>query len=82
MDRLLPTREHLEDIPTCTTIAPQEATKLTSTVKQNISMDASQQLLASCQEIAEIFWATKGVQTRRGPSNQTAGGEFVYPVAG
>lgn len=60
-----------------------KATKLTSTVKQAISMDAAQQLLASCQQIAEIFWETKGVQTRRQPSNQgAAGGEFVYPVAG
>jgi hypothetical protein len=45
-------------------------------------MQASQDLLATCQQIAEIFWSTKGVQTRRGPSNQTAGGEFVYPVVG
>ena len=52
--------------------------KLTSTVKQSISMDAAQQLLAGCQQIAEIFWDTKGVPTRRGSSNQTAGGEFVY----
>src|SRR5579884_1427962 len=56
--------------------------KLTSTVKQQINMDAAQQLLAGCQQIAEIFWDTKGVQTRRQPSNQTAGGELVYPVAG
>ena len=59
-----------------------KATKLTSTVKQSINMEASQQLLASCQQVAEIFWETKGVPTRRGPSNQTAGGEFVYPVVG
>lgn len=57
-----------------------KATKLTSTVKQATNMDASQQLLTSCQEIAEIFWATKGVQTRRQPSGQTAGGEFVIAV--
>lgn len=58
-----------------------KATKLTSTVKQQINMEASQQLLASCQQIAEMFWDTKGVKTRRQPSNQTAGGELVYPVA-
>jgi hypothetical protein len=46
-------------------------------------MDAAQQLLAGCQQIAEIFWDTKGVQTRRQPANQGAvGGELVYPVAG
>jgi len=59
-----------------------KAAKLTSTVKQQINMDAAQQLLASCQQIAEIFWDTKGVQTRRQPSNQgQAGGELVYPTA-
>ena len=45
-------------------------------------MDSAQQLLASCQEIAEMFWATKGVQTKRQASNQgAAGGQLVYPVA-
>ncbi|HLZ72233.1 MAG TPA: superoxide dismutase, Ni [Dehalococcoidia bacterium] len=58
-----------------------KATKLTSTVKQAVNMDASQQLLAACQQIAEIFWDTKGVKTRRQASNQgAAGGEFVYPT--
>jgi len=56
--------------------------KLTSTVKQQINMDAAQQLLAGTQQIAEIFWDTKGVQTKRQPSNQgQAGGELVYPTA-
>src|SRR3954452_16040494 len=56
-----------------------KTSKLTSTVKQQINMDASQQLLAGVQQIVEIFWDTKGVPTRRQPSNKTAGGEFVYP---
>jgi nickel superoxide dismutase len=56
--------------------------KLTSTVKQSINMDAAQQLLAGTQQIAEIFWDTKGVQTKRQASNQgAAGGELVYPVS-
>jgi nickel superoxide dismutase len=55
--------------------------KLTSTVKQQINMDAAQQLLAGVQEFAEIFWDTKGVKTRRQPSNQgQVGGEIVYPT--
>ena len=58
-----------------------KACKLTSTVKQQINMDASQQLLAATQQIAEIFWDTKGVKTRRQPSNQgQVGGELVYPT--
>jgi len=59
-----------------------KACKLTSTVKQQINMDAAQQLLAATQQIAEIFWDTKGVATKRQSSNQgQAGGEFVYPTA-
>ena len=58
-----------------------KTTKLTSTVKQSISMEAAQQLLAGAQQIAEIFWDTKGVKTRRQPSNQgQVGGELVYPT--
>jgi nickel superoxide dismutase len=72
--------EHLEKYPNLHDTF-WKAMKLTSTVKQSISMDSAQQLLASCQQIAEIFWDTKGVKTRRQPSNQgAAGGEFVYPT--
>ena len=73
--------EHLEKFPNLHDTV-WKATKLTSTVKQQVSMDASQQLLAAAQEIAEIFWATKGVQTRRVPSGQPTGGEIVQPVLG
>jgi nickel superoxide dismutase len=59
-----------------------KACKLTSTVKQQVNMDAAQQLLSATQEIAEIFWDTKGVQTKRQPSNQgQVGGELVYPTS-
>lgn len=71
--------EHLEKFPNLHDVF-WKATKLTSTVKQSISMDTAQQLLASCQEVAEMFWQSKGVGTHRQPSNQgAAGGEFVYP---
>src|ERR1051326_2120026 len=57
------------------------ACKLTSTVKQQSNMEAAQQLLAATQQIAEIFWDTKGVKTRRQASNQgQVGGELVYPA--
>jgi nickel superoxide dismutase len=59
-----------------------QACKLTSTVKQQINMQAAQQLLAATQQIAEIFWDTKGVKTKRQASNQgQVGGELVYPVS-
>src|SRR5437762_11329230 len=44
--------------------------KLTSQVKQQINMDVAQQLLAGTQQIAEIFWDTKGVKTKRQPWNR------------
>ena len=30
--------------------------------------------------IAEIFWDTKGVATKKAPSNQAVGGELVVPA--
>ena len=73
--------EHLQKHPNLQDVF-WKATKLTSTVKQQASMEAAQQLLAATQQVAEIFWDTKGVRTRRQPSNQgEVGGELVYPVA-
>src|ERR671933_1732391 len=73
--------EHLQVAPDLHDVV-WKATKLTSTVKQQINMDAAQQLLAATQQVAEIFWDTKGVKTRRQPSNQgQVGGELVYPTA-
>jgi len=72
--------EHLEKYPDLHTKFWM-ADKLASRNKQNIDEGAAGELLEAVNEIAEIFWATKNVPTRRGPSNQTAGGEFVYPAA-
>jgi nickel superoxide dismutase len=72
--------EHLENHPDLHDLV-WKTTKLCSTVKQEMDMQAAQQLLAGVQQIAEIFWSTKDVQTRRQPSKQPAGGEIVYPVA-
>src|SRR5215471_14160220 len=72
--------EHVEKHPNLHDLVWRTC-KLTSTVKQQINMDAAQQLLAGCQQIAEIFWDTKGVKTKRQPSNQgPVGGELVYPA--
>ena len=72
--------EHLEKYPDLHTKFWM-ADKLASRNKQSIDEGAANELLNAVNEIAEIFWATKNVATRRGPSNQTAGGEFVYPAA-
>ena len=72
--------EHLEKHPNLHDLF-WKTMKLTSTVKQQMNPQAAQELLAGCQQIAEIFWDTKGVKTRRQASNQPTGGEVVYPVA-
>ena len=57
------------------------AMKIASRVRQEVNADATQELLARTQEIAEIFWQTKGAGTTKQPSLQgAAGGEIVYPT--
>ena len=70
--------EHLEKYPELHDLV-WKTSKLGSKAKQEINMEASQQLLVNVQKVAEIFWATKGATVRRQPSRQTAGGELVYP---
>jgi nickel superoxide dismutase len=53
--------------------------KLASKVRQEVNLQAAQDLLAKVQKIAEIFWKSKGADTKRQPSLQKAGGELVYP---
>jgi nickel superoxide dismutase len=53
--------EHLEKYPDLHTKV-WETTKLASANKQNVDMDSAKKLVASVDEIAAIFWATKGVE--------------------
>ena len=53
--------------------------KTASKVRQNVDIDASNELLSLTQQFAEAFWNAKGVETKRQPSNQAAGGEYVVP---
>ena len=55
--------------------------KLASKCRQNVDMDAAQQLLGEVNKFAEAFWKAKGVAAKRQPTNQVAGGEFVLPAA-
>jgi hypothetical protein len=48
--------------------------------RQEINMQAAEDLLAQAQKFAEIFWDTKGVKSKRQPSNQAVGGEIVVPA--
>ena len=54
--------------------------KLASKARQNIDIDAANQLLAETNSFAEAFWKAKNVETKRQPSNQAAGGEYVVPA--
>jgi nickel superoxide dismutase len=54
--------------------------KKAGAARQNIDMKAAEELLALCNQFAEIFWDTKGVATKKQSSNQAAGGEFVVPA--
>ena len=54
--------------------------KTASKVRQNVDMEAAQQLLDLVNQFAEAFWKAKGVATKKVSSNQAAGGEFVVPA--
>ena len=54
--------------------------KTASKARQNIDADAANELLELVNRFAEAFWKAKGVETKRQPSNQAAGGEFVVPA--
>lgn len=54
--------------------------KLASKTRQEVNMQAAQDLLAATQRFAEIFWESKGVATKKQPSNQAVGGELVVPA--
>jgi nickel superoxide dismutase len=53
--------EHLEKYPDLHTKV-WNATKLASSNKQNVDKAAAESLVAAVDEIATIFWATKGVE--------------------
>lgn len=55
--------------------------KLASKARQEVNMEAAQDLLAAVQRFAELFWDSKGAGTQRLPSLQTVGGEIVAPTA-
>ena len=72
--------EHLEKYPDLHTVT-WNIMKLASKARQEVNLQAAQDLLGQVQKFAEIFWASKGASVRRQPSLQTVGGESVVPVA-
>ena len=53
--------DHLEAHPNLHTMI-WEATKLASQCKQSVNLDAAQKLVDSVDNIAKVFWTTKGVE--------------------
>ncbi len=51
--------------------------KLSSAVKQNVSMDIANKLLTAVQEFSEIFYKSKGLTVVKIPSGFPTGGELV-----
>ena len=72
--------DHLRQFPDLHTLF-WDAMKLASKARQEVNLEAAQQLLAKVQQIAEVFWKSKGADVRKQPSLQNAKGELVYPVA-
>ena len=72
------TPEHLQKFPEVHQLF-WDAMKLASKVRQEVNLQAAQDLLVKVQKIAEIFWKSKGAEVRRQPSLQKSGGELVYP---
>lgn len=56
------------------------AMKAASKARQGTNLADAQELSKKVQEIAEIFWKSKGAKTVRLPSMQKVGGEMVYPA--
>ena len=55
--------------------------KQASKARQGTTLADAQELVKQVQDFAELFWKTKGAQTKKQPSLQKSGGEIVYPGA-
>ncbi|HZP25583.1 MAG TPA: superoxide dismutase, Ni [Dehalococcoidia bacterium] len=71
--------EHVEKYPELMNLA-FNIMKVASKARQEVNLQAAEELLGQVQRFAEIFWDSKGVATKRQPSNQTVGGEIVVPA--
>lgn len=69
-------KEHLKEYPELHELV-WKAIKLASKVRQEINLEAADELLANVQKIAEIFWKTKKMEVVRIPSGYPTEGEIV-----
>lgn len=70
--------EHLKKYPQLTE-AVFHTLKLASKAKQEVNMDAAKELLTHVHEIAEIFFETKGVKTKKIKAYYPTEGELIVP---
>lgn len=68
--------EHLKEYPNLHDLV-FEIMKLASKTKQNVDIEAANELLTKVQEFAEIFYKTKGVTPKRIKSIYPTEGEMV-----
>jgi nickel superoxide dismutase len=70
--------EHVEQYPNLHEIV-FSIMKAASKARQNIDIDAANELLTKVQEFSELFWKTKNRETVRVASGYPTGGEMVLP---
>lgn len=68
--------EHHKEFPELSELL-KSAVKLSIKVRQNIDIEAANELLAKAQKIAEIFYKTKKFEPVRIPSGYPTGGEII-----
>lgn len=72
--------EHMQKYPQLHELV-WKVMKLGSEAKQEINMQAAEDLLETVNKIAEIFWETKGLGTTRFKAPYPTGNETVYPTS-
>ena len=73
--------EHVEKYPELHELV-HKTMSLGSKVRQNVDMQASEELLETTNKIAEIFWSTKDIETFRTKAPFPTEKESVYPKLG
>ena len=68
--------EHFKQYPNLSDLI-LKTIKLTGKVRQEVNLEAANELLKNVQEIAEIFWKTKGMEPVRIKSGYSTEGEIV-----
>jgi nickel superoxide dismutase len=71
--------EHIEKFPNLHNLV-HEIMQLASKSKQTVERDTAIQLLSKVNELAEIFWQTKGKETKRVKAPYKPEEEMVLPV--